>query len=314
MVDTPTTGTTAPVILVTGCRGQLGQELCRSLSLVGRVVGVSRNECDLGSTEQIVAMMRSVRPAVVVNAAGYTDVDAAETGSDRAWVINAQAPAVLAAEVARLDGLMVHYSTDYVFDGMKACPYVEGDEPRPLSVYGRSKLDGERAVEDAACAYWIFRTSWVFSSYGSNFLKSIARLALSRDSLSVVSDQRGTPTSATLLADITSFAVRDYLWGAGAMQSGLYHVAAGGRTTWHEYALHIVKTLVQNAIPVAVTPNDVRPITTAAYGAAAARPLNSLLDTTKLRTALNVDLPDWREDVERVLTQLIAGRQLLKLS
>ncbi|CAE6923800.1 dTDP-4-dehydrorhamnose reductase [Paraburkholderia domus] len=297
-------------ILVTGARGQLGVELCRSLSLLGRVVAVARDTCDLASADQIVTTMRTVKPRVVINAGGYTAVDVAETEADAAYAINAIAPGLLAAEAKALGSLMVHYSTDYVFDGSSEAPYTEDDFTAPLSVYGRSKLDGELAVRDAGADYWVFRTSWVFGLQGANFLKSIARAALTRTSLSVVADQIGAPTPAALLADVTALAVRGYLSSPSPMPYGVYHVAAAGETNWHQYACRIVETLARSGVPVAVSPDRVAPIAAAEYGSRAARPANSRLDTSRLRAALGVDLPDWRDGVDRVLAQLIEGRRL----
>ncbi|MFM0278441.1 dTDP-4-dehydrorhamnose reductase [Paraburkholderia sediminicola] len=307
----PQSGGEVDTILIIGAQGQLGQELFRSLSLLGRVVAVGRDTCDLASAEQVVATMRSVKPRVVVNAGGYTAVDAAETNADVAHAVNAVAPGLLAAEAKALNGLMVHYSTDYVFDGAKSTPYTEDDETSPLSVYGRSKLDGELAVSQAGAVHWIFRTSWVFGLQGGNFLKSIARAALSRESLSVVADQVGAPTPASLLADITALAIHGYLNSATPMPCGVYHVAAQGETSWHGYARHIVETLSRSGVPLAVTPECVRPIAAVEYGSVAARPANSRLDTSKLRAALHIELPDWREGVNRVLAQIVEGRRLL---
>ncbi|NYH22326.1 dTDP-4-dehydrorhamnose reductase [Paraburkholderia bryophila] len=298
-------------ILIVGAHGQVGLELRRSLSLLGRVVAVGREACDLTSAEQIIALMRSVRPRVVVNAGGYTAVDAAETDAELAHVVNAVAPGVLAAEMKSLGGLMVHYSTDYVFDGAKSTPYTEDDTALPLSVYGRSKLDGESSVSGACAAHYIFRASWVFGLQGGNFLKSVARAARTRTSLSVVADQIGAPTPAALLADVTALAAHGYLHAAAPMPYGVYHVAAQGETSWHGYARHIVETLGSAGVQLAVAPDDVHPITAAQYGSVAARPLNSRLDTSKLRSALHIELPDWREGVNRVLAQLVEGQRLL---
>jgi dTDP-4-dehydrorhamnose reductase len=286
-------------------------ELQRSLSLLGRVVAVGRDTCDLASAEQIVATMRSVRPRVVINAGGYTAVDAAETNPDEANAINAIAPGLLATEAKALGGLLVHYSTDYVFDGAGNTAYREGDVTSPLSVYGRSKLDGEHAVQAAGAAHWIFRTSWVFGLHGGNFLKSIVRAARARDSLSVVADQIGAPTPASLLADVTALAVHRYLDDVQPMPYGVYHVVAAGETSWHAYARYIVEKLARAGVPLLVSPERVVPIVAAQHGRAAARPANSRLNTSKLRAALNLTLPDWREGVDRVLAELVEGQRLL---
>ncbi|MFM0629592.1 dTDP-4-dehydrorhamnose reductase [Paraburkholderia xenovorans] len=307
----PRSGGEAGAILLIGAGGQLGAELNRSLSLLGRVVAVGRDTCDLARAEQITATVRSVQPRVIVNAGGYTAVDAAETTAELAHAVNAVAPGLLAAEAKALGSLIVHYSTDYVFDGNKATAYTEDDATSPLSVYGLSKLYGEVAVRNVDVAQWIFRTSWVFGLQGGNFLKSIARAARSRASLSVVADQIGAPTPASLLADVTALAVHRYLNGALPMPSGVYHLAAQGETSWHEYARHIVATLAAAGIPLTVTPERVVPVAAAEYGSAAARPANSRLDTSKLRAALNIELPDWREGVDRVLTEFVEGHRLL---
>jgi len=279
--------------------------------LLGRVVAVARDTCDLASADQIVATMHSVKPRVVINAGGYTAVDAAETEVDAAHAINAVAPGLLATEAKALGSLMVHYSTDYVFDGSSETPYTEEDATLPLSVYGRSKLDGEMAVRDAGADYWVFRTSWLFGLQGGNFLKSIARAALTRPSLSVVADQVGAPTPAALLADVTSLAVRGYLNEASPMPAGVYNVAAQGETSWYGYARYIIEALDRSGVQLAVTPEAIRPIAAIEYGSAAARPANSRLDTSKLRAALGIELPDWREGVDRVIAQIVEGRRVL---
>lgn len=298
-------------ILVTGARGQLGIELCNCLSLLGRVVPVGRNECDLASVDQIIAMMRSVKPRIVINAGGYTAVDAAETNHEIAFAVNAVAPGVLAAEAKALGSLIIHYSTDYVFNGAGGRPYTEDDPTSPISVYGQSKLEGEHAVRAAESAHWIFRTSWVYGLLGGNFLKSIARASLTRESLSVVADQVGAPTSAALLAHVTAVAVRNFLQ-EDAPPYGVYHAAATGETTWHGYAQHVVSTLAAAGVPLRVkSADDVKPIRAADYGSAAARPANSRLDTSRLRNAFGLHLPDWREGVDDMLARLIEGRRLL---
>ncbi|MFM0737778.1 dTDP-4-dehydrorhamnose reductase [Paraburkholderia xenovorans] len=301
---------TAPILIV-GAKGQLGVELCRSLAQLGPIVAMGRETCDLTSPEQIKDAVRSVRPRLVVNASGFTAVDAAETSADLAHAVNARAPGVLAAEAKALGALMIHYSTDYVFDGTKSAPYVEDDATAPLSVYGRSKLDGEHAVRGVDVDHWIFRTSWVFGVQGGNFLKSIARAARSRPSLSVVADQIGAPTPASLLADVTALAAYRYLDNRAPMARGVYHLAASGETSWHEFARRIVDTLAAADVALTVTSDQVLPVTAANYGSAAPRPTNSLLDTSKLRAALNIELPDWREGVDRVLAEFVAGQRLL---
>lgn len=302
----------APVILITGAGGQVGVELTRSMSLLGRVVAVTRAGCDLSRPERIEALMDQLKPAVVVNAGGYTDVDLAQSEGDVAHRVNAQAPGVLARAALKTGALLVHYSTDYVFDGSKSAPYTEDDEPNPLSVYGESKLQGERVIAETAGKHYIFRTSWVFGLRGANFLKSIARAAQVRDSLSVVADQFGAPTSAALVADVTALAVRAYLRDDSPLPVGIYHLTASGETNWFDYSRLVVDTLARAGIPVRVADERIRSITAAEYPMAARRPANSRLDTSKLRKSLGVELPGWDVGVRELLMQLVASKDVLQ--
>ncbi|SAK43968.1 dTDP-4-dehydrorhamnose reductase [Caballeronia catudaia] len=303
---------TAPVILITGAGGQVGTELIRGMSLLGRVVAVTRSECDLGRSEQVESMMNEVGPAVILNAGGYTEVDRAESDSVIAHRVNAEAPGVLARAASRMDALLVHYSTDYVFSGEKATAYTEEDEPNPLSVYGESKLAGERAVMEAGGKHYIFRTSWVFGLRGANFLKSIARAARTRDALSVVADQFGAPTSAALVADVTALAVRAYLRDDRPLANGVYHLAASGETNWYDYSRFIVDTLSRAGVPMSTAVDAIRSIGAADYPTAARRPANSRLDTSKLRKALGVEFPQWEAGVRDVLLQIAASKDVLQ--
>jgi dTDP-4-dehydrorhamnose reductase len=300
-----------PAILILGAGGQVGGELCRSMALAGRVVALTRAECDLSSVEQMVGAIRRVEPDVIVNAGGYTAVDLAESNAEMACAINANAPATLAAEALARQALLVHYSTDYVFDGTSSRPYTEEDEPNPLSVYGRSKADGERAVVASGCKYLIFRTSWIYGVRGKNFLKTIARAAQTRDALSIVADQLGAPTSASLVADVTALAVRRFLIGQKPMPSGIYHLTASGETNWYEYARLIVDTLAQAGVALRVDPGRIASVTSSEYPTPARRPLNSRLDTSLLRQQLEIELPDWQLGVREHLALLVAGREAL---
>jgi dTDP-4-dehydrorhamnose reductase len=301
-----------PTIMILGAGGQVGAELCRSLALLGHVAALTRSECDLSSTSQIEDVVRRMKPDVIVNAGGYTAVDLAETEVEQAFAINAKAPTTLAAEARDIHALLVHYSTDYVFDGSGSRPYTENDTPHPLSVYGESKADGEKAVIASGCDHYIFRTSWIYGVRGKNFLKTIARAAQTRDTISVVADQFGAPTSAALVADVTAHAVRGYLSATRSIPSGIYHLAASGETNWYEYARLIVGTLREAGVSLRLDPQRIASVPSAEYPTAARRPLNSRLDTRYLREQLGIELPDWREGVREHLAQLLAGRDALQ--
>ena len=276
---------TRPVILLTGAAGQLGFELARSLSPHGELVALDRAGLDLCDPDAIAATVRRVAPAIIVNAAGFTSVDRAESEPALSHAINARAPEVLADESRRIDALLIHYSTDYVFDGRSALPYREDDRPNPLNVYGSSKLDGERAIAAAGGAHLILRTSWVYGWHGQNFLLTMKRLAATRDELRVVADQFGVPNWSRVLAEATARMV-----GRGraalAERSGIYHLSGRGRASWFDFARAIFDG--------AEVPRVV-PITTADYPTPARRPPSAVLDTSKLEAAFGIALPDWRE-------------------
>ena len=274
-------------ILLTGCAGQLGRELKRSLCCLGDVIACDRQEFDLADPDALRDAVRDAAPAVIVNAAAHTAVDKAESEPELAMAINAIAPGVLAEEAKRLGALLIHYSTDYVFDGTKPAPYTEDDSPAPLSVYGRSKREGELAIAAADGRHLIFRTSWVYGLHGANFMKTMLRLGKERDELRVVGDQIGAPTWSRHLADATALIVarRD-------ATQGLYHLAAAGETSWHGYAEAIFaearRAGLLNKSPV------VHRITSADYPLPAARPANSRLDCSRFRRDFDLTLPDWR--------------------
>ena len=284
-------------LLITGAAGQLGFELRRALAPLGGITAVDRAECDLADADAIRALVRGLQPDVIVNAAAYTAVDRAEQDTALAQAINGDAPGVLGAEAARLGAQVVHFSTDYVFNGTQADPYAETDRPDPQNVYGLTKLAGETALAASGARHLIFRTSWVVGAHGGNFARTMLRLAQERDSLGVVADQVGAPTSAALLADVTAHAIR-----AGQdLAGGLYHLTAGGRTDWHAYACHVIERARAAGRPIRVAPDAIRPITSADYPTPARRPANSCLDTQKIRAALGIHLPDWRDGVDHVL-------------
>jgi dTDP-4-dehydrorhamnose reductase len=292
-----------------GPTGQLGHELPRALAHLGQVIALNRASADLARPESLRSVVRGHSPHIVINAAAYTAVDRAESEPDLANIVNADAPRVLAEEAQALGACMVHYSTDYVFDGQKGSPNNENDLPNPLSAYGRSKLAGENAVTAACHRHLIFRTSWLFGAHGENFLKTILRLAAERETLRVVADQRGTPTSVATVATSTAEVLGSQLntWDEDS-RWGVYHLAADGETTWHGYARYIVDQARSLGITLRATAETVVPITSAEYRTPAPRPANSRLDTAKLRSRFGVHLPDWRRGVEQVLRQLSAPK------
>jgi dTDP-4-dehydrorhamnose reductase len=294
-------------ILLFGCNGQVGWELRRSLQPLGDVVACdfdSPMECraDFSDPTAISDLVRRVNPHMVVNAAAYTAVDKAESERDLARVVNATTPGVVAEAVRDCGGLLVHYSTDYVYDGSGDAPRNEDATTGPLSVYGATKLEGEDLIRASGCRHVILRTSWVYAARGHNFIKTMLRLAAERDNLSVVDDQFGAPTGADLLADITALIGSKLVAGEGA--SGTYHCVASGETSWFEYARFVIGWARSNGLPVKVSEGGLRPIPTSAHPAPAIRPLNSRLSTMKLRDAFSVSLPDWRPGVERVLREI----------
>ena len=295
-------------ILLLGKDGQIGWELQRALAPLGEVVALGRADAglltgDLARLEPLASTVRSVAPDVIVNAAAYTAVDKAESEPELAHTVNGVAPGVLAREAAALGAWLVHYSTDYVFDGTGSLPWAEESPTGPLSVYGRSKLDGERAILSTRCQHLIFRTSWVYAARGNNFPRTMLRLAAERDSLGVIDDQFGAPTSAELLADVTAHALRNAL--AEPELAGTYHVAASGETTWHGYARHVIEFARATGRPIKVLPEAVRPIPTSAYPTPAMRPVNSRLDTSKFTRTFGLTLPNWTAGVNRMLAELL---------
>jgi dTDP-4-dehydrorhamnose reductase len=297
-------------ILLLGANGQVGHELRSELARLGPVHARTRAESDLADPESLRRIVRELRPAIIVNAAAYTAVDRAESEAEAAHAVNAVAPGVLAEEAEAVGALLVHYSTDYVFDGRGARPYAETDATNPLSTYGRTKLAGERAVARACRRHVVFRISWVFGAHGANFLKTMLRLADERDSLRVVADQHGAPTSAELVARVTT-EVLATLAGVPATDPrfGLYHLAPAGETTWHEYARRVIGEAAAAGRALKASPATVHAITSAEYPTPAHRPANSRLDTGKLRSIFGISLPPWEHDVDRVLHAVLGARK-----
>lgn len=287
-------------ILLTGRNGQVGWELQRTLLPLGRIEAVDQQELDLADPAAIRRMLDALRPDVIVNPAAYTAVDKAESEPGLAHAVNAEAPALLAQWAARQGALMIHYSTDYVFDGAKPAPYVETDPAGPLGVYGRSKRAGEEAVLASGADHLIFRTSWVYGARGANFLRTMLRLAAEREELRVVNDQIGAPTWARFLAEATALALRQALAERrhGRFESGLFHLACAGETSWHGFASAIVEGR-QGLRVKAVTP-----ITTAEYPLPAPRPANSRLNTDAFRARFGLALPGWRDCLQLCLEEI----------
>ncbi|WP_255587684.1 dTDP-4-dehydrorhamnose reductase [Deefgea piscis] len=328
-----------PRILLTGKNGQVGFELQRSLAVLGEVIAVDRDDCDLSNPDSIRDLVQRIRPDIIVNPAAHTAVDKAESEVELATLLNTTAPQVFAEEAAKLGALLVHYSTDYVFDGRKDGAYLEDDVTNPQSVYGKTKLAGEDAILASGCRHLIFRTSWVFGAHGANFLKTMLRLMQQRDALSVVADQIGAPTSASLIADVTAHAIRQILgienWGVGRrelacgdvvsreadfhspipnLQSpleaqsqlpsiyGTYHLVAAGETSWHGYASLVNKIAAQQGYTLKIASDAIKAIPASDYPVPAPRPANSRLNTQKLQSTFGLELPDWQVGVQQVMT------------
>lgn len=291
-------------ILLLGKNGQVGWELQRALSPLGELIALDRHEGgNLADSESLQATVQRFVPQLIVNAAAYTAVDKAESEPELAHQINATAPGLLAAEAARLGAMLVHYSTDYVFDGTGDQPRDETADTAPLSVYGASKLAGEDAIRASGCQHLILRTSWVYAARGGNFAKTMLRLASEREQLKVIADQRGAPTGADLLADLTAHMARATLTNPSL--SGTYHAVAAGETSWHAYASHVIETARRQGRTLQVAADQVLPISTRDYPTPARRPLNSRLSTAKLQKNFDLRLPDWTVGVDRMLAEIL---------
>ena len=294
-------------ILLLGKGGQVGWELQRALAPLGEVVGLDYDSTELhgdfSRPERLAETVAAVRPDIIVNAAAHTAVDKAESEPDLARAINATAPAVLARCAAETGAWLVHYSTDYVFDGSGDQPRSEDAPTGPLSVYGQTKLEGEDAIRASGCRHLILRTSWVYAARGGNFAKTMLRLAADRERLTVIDDQIGAPTGADLLADLTAQMLRTAMAQPDLDLSGTYHAVAGGQTSWHGYASFVVEQARRLGRELKVQAID--PVPTTAFPTPASRPLNSRLDTTKLQATFGLRLPPWQQGVERMLTEIL---------
>ncbi len=293
-------------ILLLGCNGQVGWELQRSLQTLGEVMACdfdlpADRRANFAEPDALSLLVTRVRPDVIVNAAAYTAVDRAESEPELVRLINATTPGIIASSAHRLGALFVHYSTDYVYDGSGDTPRDETAATRPLSVYGKTKLEGEELIRSSGCRHVILRTSWVYAARGHNFIKTILRLAAERDALSVIDDQVGAPTGADLLADVTALTISKLAAGDGA--TGVYHCVAEGTTSWFEYARFVIDWARKNGLPLKVAADAIRPVLTSAYPTSATRPLNSRLSTKKLRETFSIRLPEWQVGVERMLRE-----------
>jgi dTDP-4-dehydrorhamnose reductase len=293
-------------ILLTGKGGQVGHELQKALTPIAEVIAVGTHDCDFTDADGIEALVSHVKPHVIVNPAAYTAVDKAESEPDRAVAINAMAPGVLAKQAQRLDALLIHYSTDYVFDGTQKTPYTEVDRPNPQSVYGATKLAGETAIQQQGARHLILRTSWVYGLRGQNFPKTMLRLAAEREALNVVADQWGAPTSASLLANVTARLLSQPITAA---QSGVYHVSASGRTNWHAYACRVIERARALGWPIKVGAQAVNAIPTSAYPTPAKRPPSGCLDTRKFQETFGINLPAWDSEVDAFVNALHTERK-----
>jgi dTDP-4-dehydrorhamnose reductase len=292
-------------IVLFGRGGQVGRELEQVLPSLGRLAAFGRDHADLERPDTVQEVLRRELPDIVVNAAAYTAVDKAESEPERARQINADTVGIIADEVARLGGWLVHYSTDYVFDGAKSDSYVETDPTGPLGIYGATKLAGEQRVAASGCRHLIFRTSWVYAAHGSNFVRTILRLGQEREELAVVDDQIGAPTSAARIAAVTVAAIRRLTGGECELPaSGIYHLAAAGATSWHGLATLVVAAAHAGGLPLRIDPDRIRPIPSSAWPQVARRPANSRLDTAKLQRTFDVTLPPWQDDVREVVAAL----------
>jgi dTDP-4-dehydrorhamnose reductase len=294
-------------IMLTGSQGQVGWELARSLQPLGEVVALDRKDCDLSKPDTLPAIVQSIRPDVIVNPAAYTAVDRAEEEEDLAGTVNGLSVGILAEEARKIDALLVHYSTDYLFNGSKDQRYTEDDIPDPINAYGRSKLAGEQYIQKAGVRHIIFRTSWVYARRRSNFIRTIQRLAREKSSLNVVADQIGAPTSAELIADITLLSLYRISRHGGTDNpfNGIYNLTPRSHTSWYDLAVYIVSEMHRSEDGLMLSPDDIHPIAAADYPTKAERPANSRLDVSRLEAELGITLPTWQSGVSHTLRDIM---------
>lgn len=292
-------------ILLFGKNGQVGWELNRALQPLGEIIALDIDDADFSSPESLRQVVQNINPDVICNAVAYTAVDKAEDDEDLALKINGISPGVLAEEALKISALLVHYSTDYVFDGTKATPYTEEDEPNPINAYGRTKLAGEIAIQSSGCDYLILRTSWVYASRAHNFMLTMLNLAQEREELGIVSDQVGAPTTARLIADTTVLCAHQVMKErvAGIFSSDLYHLTASGHTSWYGFTKEIIRLANQSA-KLQLTIKDIQAIPTSDYPTPAVRPMNSQLALTKLESVFTLKMPDWKKSLSFCMAEI----------
>lgn len=300
-------------ILLFGKNGQVGWELNRTLLPLGEVVALGRDDADFSNPESLRKIIREIEPDVIVNAAAYTTVDKAEEEEDLALVINGEAPKVIAEEASKINALLVHYSTDYVFDGTKLSPYIETDDPHPINAYGRTKLAGERSIELSGCKFIIFRISWVYGVRGKNFLRTMIKLMRDRDQIGVVDDQVGTPTWSRYIAETTaSVVMQTQIESKKQFVSDTYHLPASGKATWHGFANEIAKVAKELMGESWLTIENIKPISSSEYRVPAKRPVNSVMSGNRLTQKYNVIMPGWENCLELAMQELCIHENQLK--
>lgn len=290
-------------ILLLGANGQVGYELRQILKPPQNLIAFDRKEADFQDTANLRKLILKIKPKVIINAAAYTQVDKAESEVEKATLVNAIAVKTIAEAAKSLDAPLIHYSTDYVFDGAKEVPYLEEDQVCPINAYGKSKYDGERSIFESGCNFLIFRTSWVYGRHGNNFIKTILRLAQERETLQVVNDQVGAPTSAALLAQVTASSLEKLTEDNNL--KGLYHVAPSGETNWFEFAKYIVSCSHQSGLKTKLKLSSIMPISSSEYPVPAKRPKNSRLDTSKFVSKFGIELPEWKKGVSQTISELL---------
>lgn len=291
-------------ILLFAKNGQVGWELQRALAPLGELIALDKTQCDLSNSQQLQQTLSEHAPQIIVNASAYTAVDKAEEEPELAHAINATAPAIMASQAKQLGALLVHYSTDYVFSGEGTTPWLEDDITSPQNTYGKTKREGEEAIEQSGCNYLIFRTSWVYAARSQNFIAAMHRLMAEREALGIVSDQIGVPTSAELIADVSAHAIVQTL--QDAKKCGIYHLTASGETSWYDYAKLIADELLKAGVELKITLSAIKPIKTSEYPTPAKRPLNSRLNTQKIAIAFNLTMPNWQQGVKRAIAEKLS--------